>query len=72
MHNSSSHKELYDPLYHYARGVLCFDEEQFTFTAYRVPYLELDHKSWKTEKAFKADYRRLIEKKYSPLKPGSG
>jgi hypothetical protein len=65
MHKPSPHKELYDPNYHYTRGVLYFDEERYTFTAYRVPYQELDNKSWKTEKAFTADYRRMIERKYS-------
>ena len=65
MHKPSPHKELYDPNYHYTRGVLYFDEERYTFTAYRVHYQELDNKSWKTEKAFTADYRRMIERKYS-------
>lgn len=65
MHKPSPHKELYDPNYHYTRGVLYFDEERYTFTAYRVPYQDLDNKSWKTEKAFTADYRRMIERKYS-------
>ena len=66
MHKLGPQREFYDPYYHYSRGVLRFDEKQFTFTAYRVPYQELDDKSWKTERAFKADYRRLIEKKYTP------
>lgn len=65
MHKPSPHKELHDPFYHYTRGVLYFDEEQYTFTAYRVPYQELDSKSWKTEQAFTADYQRMIERKYS-------
>jgi hypothetical protein len=65
MHKLSPHKELYDPFYHYTRGVLYFDEERFTFTAYRMPYLELDNKSWESEQAFKADYQRMVEKKYS-------
>ena len=65
MHKPSPHKELYDPCYHYTRGVLYFEDDEFTFTAYRVPYMVLDNKSWKTEQAFKADYRRLVESKYS-------
>ena len=65
MHKPSPHREFYDPLYHYTRGVLYFDEEEFTFTAYRVPYQALDNNSWKTEQAFAEDYRRMIQKKYS-------
>lgn len=65
MHKLSPHKELYDPNYHYTRGVLYFDKERYTFTAYRMPYQELDNKSWKTEKAFTDDYLRMIERKYS-------
>ena len=65
MHKPSPHKEFYDPLYHYTRGVLYFDEKEFTFTAYRVPYQSLDNKSWKTEQAFTDEYRRMIQKKYS-------
>lgn len=65
MHKLSPHKELYDPYYHYTRGVLYYDEDQFTFTAYRMPYQGLDNKSWKTERAFKLDYRRMVEKKFS-------
>ena len=65
MHKSSPCKELYDPFYHYTRGVLYFDEDHFTFTAYRMPYKELDSKSWKTEKAFIADYRRMVDRKYT-------
>ena len=53
MHKPSPHKELYDPNYHYTRGVLYFDEERYTFTAYRVPYQDLDNKSWKTEQKTK-------------------
>jgi len=64
MQKLSPHKELYDPYYHYTRGVLYYDEDHFTFTAYRLPYLELDKKSWKTERAFRADYRRMVDKKY--------
>ena len=59
MHKLSPHRELYDPLYHYTRGVLYFDEKEFTFTAYRMPYVALDKKSWKTEKAFAADWFSL-------------
>ena len=47
MHKLTPHKELYDPFYHYTRGVLYFDEERYTFTAYRMPYKELDDKSWR-------------------------
>jgi hypothetical protein len=65
MHKPSPHKEMYDPYYHYTRGVLYYDEDHFTFTAYRLPYLELDSKSWETEQEFKADYQRVVEKKYS-------
>jgi len=65
MHKSVPHRELYDPLYHYTRGVLYYDEDHFTFTAYRLPYLGLDNKSWKTEREFTVDYRRMVERKYS-------
>ena len=56
---------MYDPYYHYTRGVLYYDKDHFTFTAHRMPYQELDSKSWETEQAFKADYRRVVNKKYS-------
>ena len=65
MHKQAPHKELYDPFAHYTRGVLYFDEETYTFIAYRTPYQELDKKTWKTERAFTADYNRLIARKYS-------
>lgn len=65
MHKAVPHKEMFDPHYHYSRGVLYFDEDHFTFIAYRMPYQELDSKSWDTEQAFKADYRRVIERKYT-------
>ena len=65
MHKQTAHKEFFDPFSHYSRGVLYFDEETFTFTAYRMPYQELDKKSWKTEQAFTDDYNRLIARKYS-------
>lgn len=65
MHKQITHKELYDPFAHYTRGVLYFDEDRFRFTAYRMPYLELDKKTWKTEQAFTADYNRMIARKYS-------
>jgi hypothetical protein len=65
MHKQNAHKELYDPFAHYTRGILYFDEEMFTFIAYRMPYLELDKKTWKTEQAFTADYQRLVARKYS-------
>ncbi len=64
MHKPTPHKELQDPFYHYTRGVLYFDEEHFTFTAYRMPYQELNDKSWTTEREFQADYLRLIEKRF--------
>ena len=31
MHKPSPHKELYDPYYHYTRGVLYYDKNHFTF-----------------------------------------
>ena len=65
MHQQTVHKELYDPFAHYSRGILRFDEDKFTFVAYRMPYLELDKKTWKTEQAFTADYQRVIARKYS-------
>ena len=65
MHKPSPHKELYDPHYHYTRGVLYFDEDHFTFTAYRVPYQDLDNRSWETEQAFTKDYRRMVLRKYT-------
>ncbi len=65
MHQQTVHKELYDPFAHYSRGILCFDEDKFTFVAYRMPYLELDKKTWKTEQAFTADYQRVIARKYT-------
>jgi hypothetical protein len=66
MPKRASHKELYDPFFHYSRGVLYYEDDRFTFTAYRVPYQELDDKTWRTEQAFKADYRRMIARKYLP------
>ncbi len=65
MHKNTALKNLYDPFAHYTRGVLYFDEETYTFTAYRTPYLELDKKTWKSEQAFTADYNRVIARKYS-------
>ena len=65
MHQQAIHKELYDPLTHYSRGLLYFDENKFRFVAYRMPYQELDKKTWKTERAFTADYQRVISRKYS-------
>ena len=65
MHQQTVHKELYDPFADYSRGTLYFDEDKFTFVAYRMPYLELDKKMWKTEHAFTADYQRAIARKYS-------
>ena len=64
MHNLAPHKELHDPFAHYTRGVLYLEEDKFTFVAYRMPYQELDRKTWKTEHAFTADYQQLIARKY--------
>jgi hypothetical protein len=66
MHKQTPHKELYDPFTHYSRGMLYFDKETYTFVAYRMPYLPLDKKTWKTERAFTADYQRMIVRKYAP------
>ena len=63
-HKHTPHKEFYDPFAHYIRGVLSFDDESFTFVAYRMPYVELNDKKWDTEQAFLNDYRRMIAKKY--------
>lgn len=68
MHKQTIHKELYDPFAHYTRGVLLFDQETFKFVAYRMPYIELDNKTWKTEQAFSAEYNKLVERKYSLAK----
>lgn len=68
MRKPISYKELNDPFSHYTRGVLYYDDGSFTFVAYRVPYLELDSKTWKTEREFKADYHRLIARKYAYCK----
>lgn len=65
MQKHTIHKEIYDPFAHYTRGVLMFDEEKYTFVAHRVPYMELNKKSWKSEKAFTADYRRMIARKFA-------
>ena len=64
MHRHTIYKELHDPFSHYTRGVLILDEEKYTFIAYRVPYRELNEKTWKSEQAFNSDYRRLIARKY--------
>ena len=65
MQNQTTHKEFYHPFGHYTRGILFLDEDVFKFRAYRVPYLELDQKTWETEQEFVADYRQLIVSKYS-------
>ena len=65
MHKQTTSKEFYDPFGHYARGILYLDEDVFKFRAYRVPYLELDKKSWETEQDFIADYQQLVIRKYS-------
>lgn len=65
MHKQITYKEMYDPVFHYTRGVLRFDKDRFTFVAYRMPYQGLDKKTWKTEREFAADYRRMVNRKYS-------
>lgn len=65
MHKQTIHKELHDPFAHYTRGVLLFDQETFKFVAYRMPYVELDNKTWETEQAFRVDYQRMVKKKYA-------
>lgn len=65
MHERTIHKELHDPFAHYLRGVLLSDGDTFTFIAHRQPYSGLDSMSWTTEQAFMADYRRMIDQKYS-------
>ena len=65
MHKDHTHKELYDPFTHYARGMLRFDDDRFTFIAYRVPYVGLNEKTWKTEQAFNADYQAMVARKYA-------
>jgi hypothetical protein len=67
MHKQTVHKELYDPFTHYSRGALFFDQKTFKFVAYRMPYLELDNKTWETEQAFKADYQRVVERRYGRM-----
>jgi hypothetical protein len=65
MQKLTPHKKMYDPFAHYIRGVLFFDKKSFSFIAHRVPYMELNEKTWETEQAFIADYNRLIAKKYN-------
>ena len=65
MHKQTTYKEMYDPVFHYTRGILRFDKDRFTFVAYRMPYQGLDKKTWKTEREFAADYRRMVNRKYS-------
>lgn len=65
MHKQTAHKELHDPFAHYTRGILYFDEETFTFIAHREPYCKLNKMTWESERAFMADYQRLIARKYS-------
>jgi len=65
MQSQTAHKEMYDPFAHYIRGVLFFDEERFRFVAHRMPYVELNGKSWESERAFISDYNQLIARKYS-------
>ena len=64
MMDKTEQKKLYDPFAHYVRGVLSFDKKTFRFTAYRMPYIELDKKTWKTEQAFRDDYQQTIARKY--------
>ena len=65
MQKQTIHKEIYDPFAHYTRGILFFDRDRYTFTAHRMPYVDLNDRTWKTEQAFNADYQRLIDRKYS-------
>jgi len=67
MQSQTPHKEMYDPFAHYIRGVLFFEKKKnrFRFIAHRVPYMELNGKSWDSEQAFIRDYNQLIAKKYS-------
>lgn len=69
MHKQTPHKELHDPFSHYTRGVLYCDKEKYTFIAYRMPYQELDDKTWSSERAFNADYQKMIARKYAIVKP---
>jgi hypothetical protein len=66
MHNTTQ-KEIQDPFAHYARGVLLYEKNRFTFIAYRVPYQELNGKSWDSEAAFQNEYRQLVARKYASL-----
>lgn len=65
MQHQVPHKELHDPFAHYTRGVLFYDKNRFTFIAYRVPYRELNDRTWDTEQDFMADYHELVARKYS-------
>jgi hypothetical protein len=67
MHKHTIHKEIQDPFAHYARGVLLYDEKRFTFVAYRVPYQELNGKSWDSEAEFQDEYRQVVARKYAIL-----
>ena len=67
MQKQIPHKEMYDPFAHYIRGVLFFDKNSYSFVAHRMPYLELNEKTWKTEQEFIADYNQLIARKYAVL-----
>ncbi len=67
MHKYTIHKEIQDPFAHYARGVLLYEKNRFTFVAYRVPYQELNGKSWDSEAAFQHEYRQLVARKYAGL-----
>lgn len=59
------HKEIHDPFAHYTRGVLFYDKKHFTFVAHRVPYRELNDRTWETEQDFMADYHALVARKYA-------
>ena len=65
MQEQVPHKEIHDPFAHYTRGVLFYSNDRFTFVAYRVPYMELNDRSWKTEQDFLADYHELVARKYA-------
>ena len=57
-------KEIYDPVFHYVRGILHYENHAYHFTAYRQPYIELNEKSWRSIKSFRADYQKVVIRKY--------
>jgi len=64
---NTTEKVIQDPFAHYARGVLLFEKNRCTFVAYRVPYQELNGKSWDSEAAFQNEYRQLVARKYASM-----